>query len=153
MNSRRQIILILLIALLAFLVGRHSSNVPYQRNVHADLEHRELNRVGSPDGIVDALLTEVVTDSLSSNGVAVYLVPSGTNLDLNSPLFERKVFYANRISNLRLVWREPRFLEIRYDEGNIYEFRNNWAAKEVQDYTYEVEVRIIPKRESFSLPE
>ena len=118
-----------------------------ERNPVANLPHKELKRITSPDGAVDAILARVETDSLSADGFAVYLAAAGKELDLESLEFDRKVFYANRIDDLELVWRESKFLEIRYARGDIFDFRNNWRLH--SDYT--VEIRIMPKSESFSL--
>lgn len=154
MSRGRLIPIIIIIGVLSFMAGQYSYEVPWhkselrlERNPHADFPHRELNRVTSPDGRVDAILAEVITDSLSANGYAVYLAPAGTKLDLQSPVFERKSFYANRIDGLQLIWREPKFLEIRYTRGDIFDFRNNWRL----DSDYVVEVRLKPESEALSL--
>jgi hypothetical protein len=144
--------LLIIVALVSYLAGQ--CNMPWryhserlERNSIADLPHNELKRVTSPDGAVDAILARVETDSLSADGFAVYLASSGKELDLQSLNFDRKVFYANRIDDLELVWREPKFLEIRYSRGDIFDFRNNWWLR--SDYI--VEIRIVPKSEPFSL--
>lgn len=154
MKLSKLIPLVIVIAILSFALGQCSYEVPWhksderlERNPHADLPHRELRRITSPDGGVDAILAEVITDSLSANGYAVYLAPAGMKLDLQSIEFDRKAFYANRIDGLDLVWREPKFLEIRYERGDIIDFRNNWWMK--SDYI--VEVRIVPESKAFSL--
>lgn len=164
MKPSRFIPLLIFVAVLSFMVGRRE--VPWERsrerlvrNPEADLPHRELKRVTSPDGKVDAILAQVITDSLSADGFAVYLAPAGRKLDLQSIDFDRKVFYANRIDDLELVWREPKFLEIRYTRGDIFDFRNNWwlrqdpSPNDIYTQPYIVEVRIVPRNESFSLSE
>lgn len=144
--------LLIAVALLSYFIGL--CNMPWrydserlERNPVANLPHKELKRITSPDGAVDAILARVETDSLSADGFAVYLAAAGKELDLESLEFDRKVFYANRIDDLELVWRESKFLEIRYARGDIFDFRNNWRLH--SDYT--VEIRIMPKSESFSL--
>ncbi len=152
MKLSRIIPLLITVALLSYFVGL--CNIPWrynserlERNPIADLPHKELKRITSPDGAVDAILARVEADSLSADGFAVYLGAAGKELDLQSLEFDRKVFYASRIDDLELVWREPKFLEIRYSRGDIFNFHNNWWLH--SDYT--VEIRIIPKSESFSL--
>ena len=152
MKLSRIIPLLIIVALLSYFVGL--CNIPWrynterlERNPIADLPHKELKRITSPDGAVDAILARVETDSLSADGFAVYLVSVGKQLDLQSLDFDRKVFYANRIDDLELVWREPKFLEIRYSRGDIFDFRNNWWLRS----EYPIEIRIVPKSESFSL--
>jgi hypothetical protein len=154
MKPSRVIPLVIFVAVLSFMVGQcsyevpwHKSEVRLERNPQADLPHRELKRVTSPDGVIDAILAEVITDSLSANAYAVYLAPAGTKLDLQSDVFERKAFYANRIDGLELVWKEPKFLEVRYERGDIFGFQNYYWLR--SDYI--VEVRIVPQSKSFSL--
>ncbi len=152
MKLSRFIPLLIIVALLSYFVGL--CNIPWrynserlERNPIADLPHKELKRVTSPDGAVDAILARVETASLSADGFAVYLAAAGKEIDLQSLAFDRKVFYANRIDDLELMWREPKFLEIRYSRGDIFDFCNNWWLR--SDYI--VEIRIVPKSESFSL--
>lgn len=148
--------LLIIVATLSFFGGKYSFNRELSRdkafrrnriNQHADAPHKELKRVTSPDGAVDAVLAEVEIDELNPNGSAVYLVAAGQEIDLRSIHPDRKFFYATRIDSLELVWREPKFLEIRYTHGDIFEFRNNWQP--IKDYN--VEIRIVPQSASHSL--
>ena len=66
MKLSRIIPLLIIVALLSYLVGQ--CNVPWRynaerlgRNQIADLPHKELKRVTSPDGAVDAILAIVNT--------------------------------------------------------------------------------------------
>ncbi len=77
MKLSRIIPLLIVVALLSYFAGQ--CNVPWRynterlgRNPIADLPHKELKRVTSPDGAVDAILTRVETDSLSADGFAAY---------------------------------------------------------------------------------
>lgn len=151
--------LIIFVAIVSYLVGNHFHDRDLRRdkfinrirlNEHADKPHTELKRITSPDKKVDAVLAEIEVDSLNSNipkGYAIYLVPAGESLDLQSLYPDRKVFYANRIVDLDFSWKDREFLEIGYARGDIFEFQNNW----LMDKYCRVEIRIVPKSASYSL--
>jgi hypothetical protein len=151
--------LLIFVAIVSYLIGNHLHDRELSRdkainrirlNEHADKPHKELKRITSPDGRVDAILAKVEIDSSNSNipsSYAIYLVPADKGLDLQSLYPNQKVFYATRIDNLEFVWREPKFLEVKYTNGDIFEFKNNWILEK----DYFVEIRIIPRSESFSL--
>jgi hypothetical protein len=159
MKPSQIIPLLIFVAIVSYLIGNHIYDREVRRdeiinrmrlNSHADKPHKELKRTTSPDGRVDAILAEVEIDPSNSNipnGYAVYLVPAGEGLDLQSPYPNRKVFYADRIADLEPTWRNIDFLEIRYSRGDIFEFQNNW----ILDKDLRVEVRIIPQSASYSL--
>ncbi len=104
--------LLIFVAIVSYLIGNHIHDRELQRdkainrvriNPHADKSHKELKRLASPDGRVDAILAEIEIDSSNSNipnGYAIYLVPAGERLDLQSLYPNRKVFYATRITDL-----------------------------------------------------
>ncbi|MEJ7849024.1 MAG: hypothetical protein WKF92_13145 [Pyrinomonadaceae bacterium] len=146
--------LLIFVAVVSYLIGNHIHDRELKRdkfinrirlNEHADKPHKELKRVTSPDGRVDAILAEIEVDSSNSNipkGYAIYLVPVGEELELQSIYPNQIVFYATRITDLEFFWRNKEFLEISYTQGNIFEFRNNWYfGKELF-----VEIRIVPSK-------
>lgn len=109
-------------------------------------------RVKSPDGLVDAILIEVETDPLSANGFVVCLVPSSADIESLTRSYEPNIFYANRPQDLKLVWREPKFLEIRYKRAAVLRFRNyHWMPGVGGQESYKVELRLMPEGER-SLP-
>ena len=151
--------LVIFVGVVSYLIGNHIHDRELIRdrainrvrmNPHADKPHKELRRLASPDGRVDAILAEIEIDPSNSNipnGYAVYLVPAGGRLDLESPYPNSKVFYANRIADLEPAWRDKDYLEIRYSRGDIFEFQNNW----ILDKELRVEIRIVPRSASYSL--
>jgi hypothetical protein len=159
MKSTQIIPLLIFVAIVSYLIGNHIHDRDLSRdkfinsirlNEHADRSHKELKRLTSPDGRVDAILSEIVVDETNSNipnGYAVYLVPAGEELRLQSLYPNQKVFYANRIADLEFAWRDRDFLEIRYAYGDVFEFRNDW----ILDKDLRVEIRIVPKSDSYSL--
>lgn len=151
--------LLIFVAIVSYLIGNHIHNREMARdkvvnrirlNEHSGKPHKELKRITSPHGRVDAVLAEIEIDSSDSNipkGYGVYLVPAGKEIDSQSDYPDRKVFYANRIADLELDWRDAEFLEIGYTRGDIYEFQNNW----ILDKECRVEIRIVPRNASDSL--
>ncbi len=109
----------------------------------------------SPDRVVDAVMVRGGGGATTAFTCSVFLVPSGTKFDEKSPLFEqqRASFRADHWDNLKLVWRKPKFLEIRFDKARIFAFSNHWNEQEVLNYGYVVEVRLVPLNEESSLIE
>jgi hypothetical protein len=108
---------LIIVALLFYFVG--TNNIPWrfycerlERNPIADLPHKELKRITSPDGAVDAILARVETDSLSADGFAVYLAPTGKELDLQSLEFDRKYFTQTELMTLNLFGVSQVFLRL-----------------------------------------
>ncbi len=102
----------------------------------------ELARVPSPDSLVDAVVTRVSEGGATVPfSYRVYIVPRGTQPPEDRG-FEN--FAANRVEDLTVQWRHPKFLEIRYKEADIYDFSNYWRSKDVQNFGYLVELRLVP---------
>jgi hypothetical protein len=117
--------------------------------------YEEIGRVKAPDGVVDAVLVRGNGGATTSFSYSVFLVPSATIFDERAPLFEpeRALFVADHQKGLELVWRKPRFLEIRFAKARIFRFSNFWHSREVQNYQYVVELRLVPLDDGSSLPE
>jgi hypothetical protein len=147
--------LIIILALLSFTVGRCSPALFGEEGETARAlksGHKEIERVQSPDGLVDAILVEVETDPLSANGFIICLAPTGTDIGTLTSSSEPNVFYANRLDELKLIWREPKFLEIRYKKAAVLRFRNyHWMTGIGGQESYKVELRLMPQGEH-SLP-
>jgi hypothetical protein len=117
--------------------------------------HEEIGRVKSPDGVVDAVLVRGNGGATTSFTYSVFLVPAGTSFNETAPVFEPDFakFLADHQVGLELVWRRPKFLEIRFAKARIFRFSNFWHSREVQDYRYIVELRLVPSDEASSLVE
>jgi hypothetical protein len=111
------------------------------------VERREIARYPSPDSLVEAVLVSADVDATTTMSYELYLVPAG------GPVPKEKfvVFAASRTTGLDLRWREPKFLEIAFEEATIHRFRNAWRTREVQGFGYVVEARLVPLVEISSL--
>lgn len=100
---------------------------------------RELARVTSPDGDVDAVLDEIrpgfVTEPYFYR---VYIVRAGSHEFKD----EDEVVEATGLGAAKMAWVVPRLLEIPYSNACINKFSNNWSH--MSDDRYVVEIRLIP---------
>ena len=124
-------------------------------NIAGEWHYQEIERVKSPDGIVDAVLVRGGGGATTGFVFSVFIVPSGMPFDEKSELFNQEdaLFSAEHLENLKLMWKEPKFLEIRYDKARIFKFKNYWRKEQVQDYKYVVEIRLVPLNEESLLDE
>ena len=116
-------------------------------------EGTEQTRVTSPDGQFDAVLT-------------LFMYGGGPGgIDWNVSIVRRgvvvrsglhPVFSSSKMGDGKLLWKQPRLLEIQYDVADIDQFRNVWCSAEVEDVggygqrDYCVEVRLAPTAPDFS---
>ena len=103
-------------------------------------ERREVRRVPSPDGRVDAVLVRINSGATTSIGWNLFVVPAG-----EKPPTREALFIAERIgeSELSIQWMEPRELEIRLPDARIFHFRNFWSSPEVDAFKYVVRLRLV----------
>ncbi len=116
--------------------------------VAGGLSHDEVARVTSPDSIVDAVATVGSVNATTAFVHRVYIVPRGAPVPSGRDF---EAFRADYVTGLSLAWPRARMLEIRYDTARIFHFRNLWHSREVDDFRYEVEVRLAPRNPT-SLP-
>ena len=118
-------------------------------------EYREVKRIKSPDSVVEAVLFTGDAGATTATATYLYLVPAGSRLD---PKKEEErngnkaCFVADDLSNLSVIWRNPRLIEIGYQGARIHHFQNMWYHRGVQDYHYVVELRLSPTTNEFALP-
>lgn len=105
----------------------------------------EVERVTSPDSVVDAVVIQSDAGATTPFVDEVYIVPKGGKPTGTALLT------GDHLIGLELKWLEPKFLEIRYKQGRIHKFTNFWQSKEIQDFRYVVELRLVPLTDSFSL--
>jgi hypothetical protein len=108
----------------------------------------EISRVTSPDSVVDAVLVEVDGGALSSNEQILYIVPKGEKYEKGHELF-----VGDHIEGLKVFWKQDKFLVIQYDQGRVFRFSSFWESREVQNFRYVVELRLMPTAANFSLSE
>ncbi|HEY0036694.1 MAG TPA: hypothetical protein VGB66_08410 [Longimicrobium sp.] len=109
------------------------------------LSHDEVARVTSPDSIVDAVATIGSVNATTAFVHRVYIVPRGAPVPSGRNL---EAFRADYVKGLSLAWPCARMLEIRYDTARIFHFANAWNSRDVEDFRYEVEVRLGPRNPS-----
>jgi len=100
---------------------------------------REVLRVTSPDGQIDAVFVEPVVHSVSQDS-ALYLVPKGEPAPARGPQL-RGVDFKEPPA---LVWKRSHLLAINYSHGCIINFVNLWHSNDVEDGRYYVEVTLNP---------
>jgi len=110
----------------------------------------EAMRVASPDGKLDAVLTE------DSSGGALggifwflYVVPKGQPAPYDTT---KQLFFADELTRGSVVWNKAHLIEIHYDKASIMHFRNI-STKSDNGIDY-VELRLVPSSEySLMTPE
>jgi hypothetical protein len=146
--------------LLAFLgvalcfLGACKETATPDRNVFST--SAEQLRVTSPNGHLDAVLVRDPYGGAIGGGVHwnVYIVLKGSPVSMS---VAHEVFQADPFSGGNLIWKREHLLEIHYDIAKIEEFRNLWGLHEVEDVgnrgegDYEVEIRLVPSSEEFSI--
>ena len=121
-------------------------------NLAGNLELEETARLKSPDLAVEAVLLTGSGGATTATGSYLYIVPAGGRVDWRKHPLRSACFVADHVTNLKVVWKAPRLVEIQYDEARIWRFSNFWSAREVQDFRYVVEVRLSPSSSEFALP-
>jgi hypothetical protein len=101
---------------------------------------KEITRGSSPDRQFDAVLVEVQLGELGatvSTPYQVYIVPTG------GKTFDYPTMKGSQFEGLRLIWKDPRFLEIEYSKGQIYSFQN-FKDPRKGNLPSTVEIRLVP---------
>jgi hypothetical protein len=106
---------------------------------------REIARIQSPDAVVDAVLAERAVGATVATPSEVYIVPHGGKLK-GEPLLR-----ADSMRDLKLSWKQTRFLEMHYSKGRVFSFTNFWESADVQNWKYVVELRLMPASDDYSL--
>ena len=115
----------------------------------APCSHEEVARIKSPDGKVDGVHVRGNCGATTPFSEHVFIVPTGDKTpELKG---DYQLFLADHVSGLKLAWRESKVLEIHYEEARIFRFSNFWQSKNVDNFSYVVEVRLAPSKTDFSL--
>jgi len=115
--------------------------------IKGSISYKEIRRISSPDTIVDAVLVEVDGGATTSKGYHLYLVPKGSNNFQK----DSEDFIADHVIDFDIRWRESNFLEIKYKQARIFHFSNFWHSDKIKNWSYVVELRLVPLTDSFSL--
>lgn len=73
----------------------------------------------------------------------LFVVPVG-----GKPKNGTQILVADRVKNLTVKWREPKRLEVIYDAARIFNFFNFWHDRDLDNYGYIVEIRLVPNNPS-----
>jgi hypothetical protein len=109
--------------------------------------YEEVERFTSPDGMVDAVWVRGTGGATTGFVFDLYLVPKGLKFEKDATTFKRSAFSGDHFEDLRIVWREPKLLEIQFKRARIFGYRNYWRywnpdSPEV-DRHYVVETRLV----------
>jgi len=115
-------------------------------------QFREVNRVKSPGGEVDAVLVVADAGATTSQASLVILVAANQQVGTTKPKEYDVVFRADHLKNLHVIWKQPQLLDIQYDEARISQFKNLWEVWGTRTASYAVEVRLDPMTSDFSVP-
>ena len=100
----------------------------------------EMWRVTSPDLRVDAVFVRIGGGGATVGfSYKLFIVPRGAK-----PGKSGENLLADKIGRVSAIWSQPRKLEIRYDRARIFSFANFWSSKEIDNFTYVVEVQLVP---------
>jgi hypothetical protein len=104
-----------------------------------EANHREMLRVTSPDGRVDAVFVRPAI-SYFGDFPALYLVAKGDAAPAWGPLLRVSRFGEPP----RLVWKNAQLLEYQFARGCIHSFSNLWHSNDVEHGRYYVEIGLEP---------
>lgn len=141
----KKIVLILMIFTIIVILGYFI----YLLYIFGKTSEREILRIPSPDNRVEAVLTEISGGATTSFVYNLYIVPSKTELSKKA----HELFRADHVDEIKVFWSEVKLLKIQYKEARIFHFKNFWQSKEIENYSYVVELRLEPTQSSFSLSE
>jgi hypothetical protein len=111
--------------------------------------YKETERIRSSDNEVDAVVVTGDVGAIEATKTYIYIVPHDSKItDEGRNEF---VFSGDYVKNLKVVWKETRFLEIHYDEARIFEFKNYWENQKVDNDHYHIEIKLLPQQD-YSLP-
>jgi hypothetical protein len=116
-------------------------------------EYKEVKRIKSPESELEAVLLTGDAGATTANTTFLFLVPAGSRLDPKKEAednLNKSVFTADHLSDLTVVWRNPRLVEIGYKEARIHHFQNVWSHRDIDRYA--VELRLAPPTNEFALP-
>jgi hypothetical protein len=116
-----------------------------------DWKYTELKRVKSPDSQFEAVLVDGDAGATTSTVYKIYVVGTGTKLELD-PQKDSSVFAADHLKGFDIRWKEPKLLEIHYEEARILSFRNFWFGRDSQNARFVVELQLRPATTNYALP-
>jgi hypothetical protein len=104
-----------------------------------ELDHRELVRVTSPDGSVDAVSVRPIVRYFNAPS-ALYLVRKQDPAPAWGPVLR----LTEDPESPRLVWKGPQLLEVQFERGCVEGFTNLWHSNDIEGGRYYIEIRLAP---------
>ncbi|NLY76123.1 MAG: hypothetical protein GX075_12620 [Firmicutes bacterium] len=141
----KKTVLILVICTIIVILGYFI----YLLYIFGKTSEREILRIPSPDNRLEAVLTEISGGATTSFVYNLYIVPAKTKISKKT----HELFRADHVDEIKVFWSEVKLLKIQYKEARIFHFKNFWQSKEIENYSYVVELRLEPTQSSFSLSE
>ena len=118
--------------------------------------YQELERFTSPDGIVDAVWVRGSGGATTGFVFELYLVPKGLKFEKDAASFKHPTFSGDHLEDFKVVWREPKQLDLHFKYARILTFRNYWRFSNPDspqvDRHYVVETTLVPQAEGSTLP-
>ena len=100
---------------------------------------KQLERLRSPDGRVDAIVIEKVPKwSLDADSYSVYLARHGSNQLGNAVVRGYGKF------DFSVTWLASDLLQVSYSDTCISAFASQWSSMEVENGAFDVEIRLRP---------
>lgn len=103
-------------------------------NDNSVCSQKEISRKSSPDNIVDALVVQENCGATTSYSYKVYIVPNGEKPSNNF------VFLSDKTDKLEVSWLSSKSLSITYAKARIFEYRNFWQSRKIDNSNYIVSI-------------
>ena len=115
-------------------------------------EFKEVKRTPSPDGRFEAVILTGEAGATTSVVTVVRVVKAGEKIGHGRPQDNEVVLWADNLKNFVVLWKQPKLLDVCFDEARIDIFKNHQEIETSQDAWDVAEIRLCPKN-PISLPE
>jgi len=122
-------------------------------SIAGDWVFHEVKRVASPDGRFEAVILTGDAGATTSTVTVLRIVRAGVKIGSGRPLDSEVVLWASHVKNLDVLWKQPKLVDIHFDEARIDIFKNHKEIQRSGDMWDVIEARLCPTSPDFSLPE
>jgi hypothetical protein len=114
----------------------------HESMLQAITTQKEVQRLTSPDGKIDAVIIESCGGLPPEPALLdVFVVLKGQKAKWTFCENKDRVFEGRFLQDLSIKWKKNRHLIINYSSGDIFYFRNNLTASNLQDSPlYDIEI-------------
>jgi hypothetical protein len=110
----------------------------------SEWSENEVMRILSPDGRLEAVLTQSNAGATTSFKYRIYITIPGTDFRGQESLFVGDKLRNKSNHDLPLIhWNESHELLISYDSAQVYQFKNFWRSRQVDNGMFVVRVSLI----------